>query len=524
MTKIRALSGISILLLAIAIGLCSGSVARAESPPSVSLSAENGTVKVGESIELKAVTSSTVSSTPYTIRIVEDGSESLIESCGSGTECSITVPTTWEENEQLHARRFHAVIGNGSYTAGESSHQTVFVQPFIFTVNLSLKFVRTDGEGHSWDEATATTNRNVGPTPYYIEIREGSSTGSVVASCGSGTECSAEVRAGKTYWAGVEDAEDHVFGGTTMENLAVSKLTALFSSPSQLCEALLFYPGTHLEGASTSDQENACLRAAAVTGATAATTLAAAEAANHLGNLNWWLLHEGTLAAPSTVFPAPSETDPVPMPEALPEAWPVEEVAETLIELNPGRELSNTEAKEIAARCLWETAGAGLNGAEECTRLPIFLSGSDVPSATEHDLKAIATHPEWAKLNYESAAEKIASGASRKWYSNLGGCSGEESAEQQCDEYPFFASQQGGPGRTPMPSLEFIDRTDNELQGSRYSGFVISCKMAERSESDYEFLAIPLPPVLESPPSVCVTSKLTYEQYHFAGLRHAAGL
>jgi len=102
-------------------------------------------------------------------------------------------------------------------------------------------------------------------------------------------------------------------------------------------------------------------------------------------------------------------------------------------------------------------------------------------------------------LNYESATDKEVKVPDRKWFVGQGGCAGERPIGQQCDEYPFYATQQGGPGQTPPTSLEFINAGDNEEQGSRYGAFVVSCKMAERSSTNYAFFAIPLPPSLEIP-------------------------
>lgn len=112
---------------------------------------------------------------------------------------------------------------------------------------------------------------------------------------------------------------------------------------------------------------------------------------------------------------------------------------------------------DTAEQCLEDTAQAGDDGASECKKQPIFASGSDVPSATEHDLKALALEPGWVKLNYESVAAKKEKGEERGWYEGLGGCSGARPEGEQCDEYPFFATEQGGPGGKPTPNLEYIN-------------------------------------------------------------------
>ncbi len=184
-----------------------------------------------------------------------------------------------------------------------------------------------------------------------------------------------------------------------------------------------------------------------------------------------------------------------------PEAAAANKLGEALQTKNSEAGLTSEVAKRVAESCLKDTALAE-KAASECETLPIFASGSDVPSATEHDLKAIAPisgYPQWVKLNYESSATKEERGEKRAWYEGLGGCSGTKLEGKSCDEYPFFASQQGGETATPTPSLEYISSVDNSEQGSRYGNFVTSCKMAERSSTDYAFLAIPLPPVLKIP-------------------------
>jgi hypothetical protein len=82
-----------------------------------------------------------------------------------------------------------------------------------------------------------------------------------------------------------------------------------------------------------------------------------------------------------------------------------------------------------------------------------------VSKATSHGLKAVATSPEWVNLNYESAADKEVKVPDRKWFVGQGGCAGERPIGQQCDEYPFYATQQGGPGQCRVrPMRRWIER------------------------------------------------------------------
>jgi hypothetical protein len=83
----------------------------------------------------------------------------------------------------------------------------------------------------------------------------------------------------------------------------------------------------------------------------------------------------------------------------------------------------------------------------------------------------------------------------RKWYEGKGGCAESKPAGDSCDEYPFYATEQGGPEALVYPSLEWINATDNERQGGRYGNFVASCK----PEPGALFAAVPLEPSLDIP-------------------------
>jgi hypothetical protein len=132
----------------------------------------------------------------------------------------------------------------------------------------------------------------------------------------------------------------------------------------------------------------------------------------------------------------------------------------------------------------------------ECMDKPGFASGEGVREATEHDIRALESHMPWVQLNYEDGATK----PNRGWQSDL--CSDRES-DEDCDEYPFFSSEQGGPLAVPEPHLEAIDSGDNRAQGGQYSGFRRLCGLRtgtpqpnSNSVGGSPFLAIPIPPSL----------------------------
>jgi hypothetical protein len=295
------------------------------------------------------------------------------------------------------------------------------------------------------------------------------------------------------------DSEGRSFGGSVISSVNVASLAGLFSSTIEICNAILTDPyQTHFAGESDGDQYIAC-ETAIGRGATAAGVIAAVAATTAGSAVLWWLLHEGTVAQPGFEAPKPSEADPYPAPTTLPEAWPVKEVADVLEAKNESSELTKEQTEEVARRCLWGMSEAG-NDASECENLPVFLSGSDVPTATLHDLKALAGHPQWVRLNYDSRKQKLEEeGVKEKWYLGEPGCEGTPPEGKSCDEYPFFATIQGGPEAAVKPSLEWIIHSDNTEQGGKYGNFVTACKMAERSATEYAFIAIPLPPSLGIP-------------------------
>jgi hypothetical protein len=119
---------------------------------------------------------------------------------------------------------------------------------------------------------------------------------------------------------------------------------------------------------------------------------------------------------------------------------------------------------------------------------PIFASGSDVPEATKHDIEALGSYPGWVHLTYEPREGKPGEG----W--QTGRC-GVLASNMHCDEYPFFATEQGGPSAQPLPDLRAIERTQNLSQGDMYSGFVQSGVLHLGSP----FLGVPVPPAAEVP-------------------------
>jgi len=282
------------------------------------------------------------------------------------------------------------------------------------------------------------------------------------------------------------------------EDLDIIKVASLFDSAQALCDALIHFPGrTYTRRSTVSDQKLDC-DTALLEGMSRRDVIRAVTAGSAAGGAAvWWWLHSGTPGIAPPPSPGPETQPPTgtgaPLPPVrpLPVAWPVQELANELIERNP--DLDPAYAPDVAAECLVRASVIG-NAFQECKRLPIFASGSDVPSATLHDLSAL-THrnPAWVQLNYVPSTGKLGDG----WQTRQAECQPPEGGKQ-CHEFPFFATQQGGPPPegAVRPLLGLIDAFDNQSQGGKYGRtFIKGCSV----QPDDPFLVVPLHPSLGVP-------------------------
>lgn len=97
----------------------------------------------------------------------------------------------------------------------------------------------------------------------------------------------------------------------------------------------------------------------------------------------------------------------------------------------------------------------------------------------------------WVGLNYRPSSETP---GSRTWYLAEPECASVPAGDA-CDEYPFWATMQGGPYSPKRPHLEPINAKDNSDQGGLYGNFVTICRLT----SGDPFLGIPLAPELGIP-------------------------
>lgn len=174
-------------------------------------------------------------------------------------------------------------------------------------------------------------------------------------------------------------------------------------------------------------------------------------------------------------------------------------IAKALRKLNQGvSELTLTTAKAVAAACVATSAYQGMSamvgvalGPGFCRKpsMPIFIVGADVNEAAQHDFdaifghagKAMAPHPAWAVLNYASRKDKIAAQQPLRWYRNDVACKDKTGIELglDCDEYPYFSTEQGGKPAVPKPSLRPIDSDENQKEGR-----LLSRKLIQRCSLD----------------------------------------
>jgi hypothetical protein len=331
------------------------------------------------------------------------------------------------------------------------------------------------------------------------------------------SSCDTSVTNGDSYYATVEDSSGNLYGITpsyratssttgvkeTADQIDLPRLGLLYATTSDVCDTLLTFPyGSHLENESPTDQWIAC--DTAVTNRLSMTALLQAVAVAGTGTTGvlWWLEHQGTVQQLSLPT-IPWQDTEVPPIDALPQVWQgaVINLADYFKTQARGRDWPQATAEAVAAACLWNASRASLDGLETCRSLPIFITGADAAEATEHDIEAIAWNPGWVKLNYEYGRGKEAY-QDRDWYTSESACQASHDADEQCDEYPFWASEQGGPAGVPTPRLRYIDEDDNQWQGSRYGSFTLSCRLVSgdppesgNASGGTAFLVIPVPVV-----------------------------
>ncbi len=272
----------------------------------------------------------------------------------------------------------------------------------------------------------------------------------------------------------------------------------------EICDYSVFVPTTNTTPSSTDDDTELCLAATAVPGVTMRTLLSklASTPAGRALIAAVALEFVGDASGPATVPGWTRTADPTnpkpPTPRATPTTIPegIWRITRNARKLATANQVDPATAAVASEQCfkLVTIAFLGVDPYDKCRTTPIFLSGqADVKEATDHDLEALATNPAWVQLNYTYRG-----GAGSSWKDSDPVCLN-RLPNQQCDEYPFWSTSQGGPV-TPRPSLKQILRPHNELQGTRLGQFYAVCNITEGDE----FLSIPVPPTAPTVPTLAM--------------------
>jgi hypothetical protein len=164
-----------------------------------------------------------------------------------------------------------------------------------------------------------------------------------------------------------------------------------------------------------------------------------------------------------------------------------------------------------SSRVLHLLAAAGMDAQHDCRTLPIFLSGRNVPTVTDHDIEALTGYvwngdsdsyvpstapgytlppsrpddyftpgtgsyislnqphfnPQWVLLHWEGSTDKYSG-----WYTNHPDCA---PAGDACDEFPLLATEEGGRPAQPTPHMRKVNANENSSQGPKFQGGKVKC-------------------------------------------------
>ena len=156
---------------------------------SPSISASPTTVAVGATSTVTATTTADVGPSPFFIEIFDTTTQTLVKECPSGTSCVAPVS---QAAASTHGYQVFISPFSTSFPPPGSIESTNLVYVTWsnagFTITLSDPRVTDIGVPLT---VSATTNLDVGPTPYFIEIYD-ATTGTRIAVCGSGTTCTGQ--------------------------------------------------------------------------------------------------------------------------------------------------------------------------------------------------------------------------------------------------------------------------------------------------------------------------------------------
>lgn len=146
--------------------------------PTMDLPGEMVTVIGGSSVD--------VGPSPFYIETYDVTTGTLVMACGSGVVCFDNSVSESSDTTQEYITE----VAYYSSTFPPTGIQATSPLPsFVTWTNTGLTLsISGESVAHGPQAYTATTNRNVGPTPYFIEIWD-ETTGALLADCASGTSC-----------------------------------------------------------------------------------------------------------------------------------------------------------------------------------------------------------------------------------------------------------------------------------------------------------------------------------------------
>ena len=451
----------------------------------------------------------------YTADLVNaDSGQYVNMSCGTGAgSCSKNINTGWMTGLPV-TRHYQAQMTLGA-TTFTSPIRTVVIYPPSIGVKVSVPpFVLP---GHTYK--VKVTNSYNQWTPYTIIVTDAS--GAMIGWCAVDITCEFTRTAGaegasQNFTATITDGPNVISQSsaakvdftdpataTSNDSIDIGVLAGLFGSGGNVCSSLLFFPGgTHTQNTSTSDQENACLIASQVPGATAEDVIRAALAAMAAAGIavngesllawlqHWAWTHHGTV--PPWVGPPPPPAVPGNPPTATPPsvASAADALADDLMAKNASLATAGaTVALAVARACLHLTGEAGFSGSL-CHSTPIFVPGATHAAATDFRIHALTeVNPLWVRL-----ARRM--GKRDSWYLSQPECAG-RTVLMNCDEFPENRTYQGGNPYSvkPRPYLGLVNAPDNQGLGGALGNFFTTCGITDGED----YLVIPIPPVLSIP-------------------------
>lgn len=155
-----------------------------------SLSASAYTVPVGTSVTLTTGATCDIGPTPYYLQIFDATTGALVHTWGAGTSFStgVSQSVAGTHGYIAYLDSFSTSFPpSGVYQQSATVYVTWEAPPNNFQVSLSGPSVIQYNAGPG--TYTATVNQDVGPTPYWIEIFD-ETTSTRLAVCGFGTTCS----------------------------------------------------------------------------------------------------------------------------------------------------------------------------------------------------------------------------------------------------------------------------------------------------------------------------------------------